>query len=89
MIHQEMYGCVSVMLFTKTSDGYGYFKNISVPSDSTCTMVLCLDEKMLFLSSYTVYATVYLEYRGETFIASCRSNIYGMQKCYELTWLKD
>lgn len=70
--------------------GDGKFYNwVSLKAGGSSTMVASLEDKMLFLSIDTVYMNIYLQYKGETFIAKCRSNIYGMNRCYEISWIKD
>ncbi len=66
----------------------GFYSSVTMTTGSS-TMVVSLDNKMLFWKGDTVYFSIYLEYNGETFIAKCRTSKYGLNKCYELTWLKD
>ncbi len=65
-----------------------FCKSFTVPAGSSKAGVLCLDEKMVFLKSKTTYAYIYIEYGGETFMLSCNTSKYGLNKCSTITWMK-
>ena len=66
----------------------GYCDSITVGAGKSVGYAYTLEKKLLFLSNTRVYCYVYFEYDGETYIAKCDSDLYGMQKCHTVTWLK-
>jgi hypothetical protein len=75
-------------LFASIGGTNGYYKSIGISAGKSLSTVLTLDKKLLFLKSKTTYLYIYVEYGGETFKLSCRSNKGILDQCYLITWMK-
>ena len=71
-----------------TGDG-NYYKGVSVAAGKSSVLVANLKNKMLFFESKRVKMEIYIEYRGETFVVSCRSDNSSFESNYKITWVKN
>ena len=67
----------------------GYCSAATLSAGGSGTLAATLDSELLFYEDQYAHLVFYVEYKGELFKIDCDNTLYGMNKCYEITWLYD
>ena len=67
---------------------YGISSGASLGGNGRGTLAVILDRELLFYEDQYAHLSFYIEYKGEKFRVDCDNTDAGLNKCYQLTWMK-